>query len=188
MSGARMAGGVPPRSEAELFEVLAAPALAKLAELAIAHDTRLHPPVFTVEDAKVHRVDLPGAHVKNLFVKDKAGKLFLITVPEDAKIDLKRVHTALGAKGRVSFASAEQLKTHLGILPGSVSPLALMNDKAGHVTFVLCQTLAQAPSLNVHPLTNTHTTNLKTADLLAFCRASGHEPLCVLLPSLSDLA
>lgn len=147
-----------------------------LAELGIAQETVHHPAVFTVEESKRLRGTLPGAHVKNLFVKDKKGRLFLVSAVEDSRIDLKKLHEIIGGQGRVSFGSAEQLREVLGVEPGSVTPFAVINDTAQMVTVILDERLFEHDRINVHPLVNTMTTGLAKADLLAFLRATGHEP------------
>lgn len=159
-----------------------APAFDLLEKLGIACRTIEHPPLFTVEESQALRGSIAGGHTKNLFVKDKAGRLFLITAEEDSPLDLKLIDKVIGAKGRVSFASAEQLLAHLGIAPGSVSPLALVNDKAGAVTFILEKKLLDHAVINVHPLINTRTSALPAEGLLAYCRATGHDPVVLELP------
>src|SRR3954467_8763764 len=74
----------------------------------IAHRTASHPPLFTVEQSRELRGTIPGAHTKNLFLKDKRDTVFLVVAPEDAAIDLKSLHHKLGA-GRVSFGFANPL-------------------------------------------------------------------------------
>jgi Ala-tRNA(Pro) deacylase len=156
--------------------------LARLADLGIEATTVDHPPVFTVEQAREHTAHLPGGHCKNLFLKDKKGRLFLITAQHETRIDLKRVHEAIGASGRLSFGSAEQLRAVLGVEPGSVTALAVANDRAGEVTMILDANLEGFERVNVHPLVNTATTGLSWNDLLRFLRATGHEPQVVRLP------
>lgn len=156
---------------------------ARLDSLGIAHETQHHPAVFTVEESKRLRGVLPGAHVKNLFVKDKKSRLFLISAVEDTRIDLKKVHELLGGSGRVSFGSAELLMEVLGVEPGSVTPLAALNDTQGRVTVVLDERLMAYHRINVHPLVNTMTTGVSREALLAFLRDTGHEPLVVAIAS-----
>jgi len=94
----------------------------------VSYERHDHPEVFTVEESKKLSPELNGASTKNLFLRDKKGiRHFLVTVPEDKKVDLKALSSALDSS-RLSFASPERLKTHLGIDPGSVSLLALAND------------------------------------------------------------
>src|SRR5215813_13940583 len=107
-----------------------------LAQLGIAQRTVEHPAVFTVEQAKALRGDLPGHHVKNLFLRNKKEEMWLVVALEDRAIDLKKLGEALSA-GRLSFGSPERLRRHLGVEPGSVTPLALINDKDRAVRLAL---------------------------------------------------
>jgi Ala-tRNA(Pro) deacylase len=148
----------------------------RLAELGISHRTVEHPPVFTVEEAKALRGELPGGHVKNLFLRNKKGDaMWLVVALEDRAIDLKALGEKIGA-GRVSFCSADRLLAHLGILPGSVTPLALINDRDCRVRVVIDKGLLEHDPVNVHPLVNTMTSALSPGDLLAFIKACGHQP------------
>ncbi|MCZ8376684.1 MAG: prolyl-tRNA synthetase associated domain-containing protein [Beijerinckiaceae bacterium] len=157
-------------------------ALALLAELGIHAATVEHPPLYTVEESRALRGEIAGAHTKNLFLKDKGSNLFLVTAEESSPLDLKQIDKVIGAKGRVSFASAEQLLDALGILPGSVSPLALVNDRTGRVRFILEERLAEEPVINVHPLVNTMTTSIAAADLRRYIEATGHAITVLPLP------
>jgi Ala-tRNA(Pro) deacylase len=159
---------------------------AMLDRLGVAHETQHHPAVFTVEESKRLRGVLPGAHVKNLFVKDKKSRLFLISAVEDTRIDLKKVHEAIGGSGRVSFGSADLLMEVLCVAAGSVTPFAAANDTAGRVTVVLDKRLMEHERINVHPLVNTMTTGVHRDGLLAVLRATGHEPLVVALDSPAE--
>ncbi|MGY6710069.1 MAG: prolyl-tRNA synthetase associated domain-containing protein [Rhizobiaceae bacterium] len=148
-----------------------------LAELGIETTTATHPPLYTVEQSQALRGQIAGAHTKNLFLRDRKDAHFLVTVEEQAEIDLKRIHTLIGASGRVSFGKPERLMEYLGVVPGAVTAFGLLNDKAGNVRFVLDASLAQADIVNAHPLTNEATTSIAGADLLRFVKATGHEPL-----------
>jgi Ala-tRNA(Pro) deacylase len=152
-----------------------------LDRLGVAHETVEHPPLFTVEDSQTLRGQIPGGHSKNLFVKDKKSRLFLLTLGEEAQIDLKRVHEKIGASGRVSFGSAELLEEVWGVRPGAVTPFGAINDAAGRVTVVLDSELMAHARVNFHPLVNTRTTGLTPSGLLAFLRATGHEPIVTAL-------
>jgi Ala-tRNA(Pro) deacylase len=147
----------------------------RLAQLGIAQRTVEHPPVFTVEEAKALRGDLPGHHVKNLFLRNKKEEMWLVVALEDRAIDLKRLGEVLGA-GRLSFGSAERLRRHLGVEPGSVTPLALINDHEHLVQLVVDRELSDGAPVNVHPLVNTMTTAMAATDLLRFFEATGHPP------------
>jgi Ala-tRNA(Pro) deacylase len=155
--------------------------LAYLATLGVETETVDHPPLHTVEDSQALRGDIPGGHTKNLFVKDKKSRLFLLVSSETTAIDLKRVHEKIGAQGRVSFGSADLLEEVWGVWPGAVTPFGAVNDQAGRVRVVLDEAMMRHERLNFHPLVNTRTTGLKSADLVKFLRATGHEPLVVAL-------
>ena len=154
-----------------------------LESLGIAASTVDHAPVFTVEEAQALRGAIAGAHSKNLFLKDKKGALFLVVAREDAVIDLKHLHGRIGASGRLSFGQPELLMEKLGVAPGSVTPFGLMNDRPPSLRVILEEELVAAETVNFHPLTNTATTSIKSADLLAFIRATGHQPEVVNLTS-----
>ena len=153
--------------------------LATLAAMGIETHTVDHAAVFTVAESAALRGQIAGAHTKNLFVRDKKGRFFLLTAREDAAIDLKGLHRLLGGQGRVSFGKADALMAHLGVEPGSVSALCVANDRDGMVTFALDAGLLDADTICCHPLTNTATTRIAREDLLAFARAFGHDPLIV---------
>jgi Ala-tRNA(Pro) deacylase len=155
--------------------------LAYLAALGVDTETVDHPPLFTVEDSRTLRGDIPGGHTKNLFVKDKKGRLFLLVLGEGTLVDLKKVYETIGAQGRVSFGSAELLEEVWGVRPGAVTPFGAINDKTARVSVVLDEAMMRHERLNFHPLVNTRTTGLKSADLIKFLRATGHEPLVVAL-------
>jgi Ala-tRNA(Pro) deacylase len=147
-----------------------------LDQLGITYRTVGHPPVATVEEAKKHRVDHEGAHVKNLFVRNKKGRMWLVTVLEDRAIDLKDLGARLGA-GHLSFASPARLAEHLGVKPGAVTPLAAIHDKTGAVTVALDAAIEKERFVHCHPLRNDRTTTLHTVDLPRFLMATGHEPV-----------
>src|SRR5215472_8709893 len=149
---------------------------AYLDRLSIAHKTISHPPLFTVEESQALRGQIPGAHTKNLFLRDKKGAAFLVVAREDASIELKSLHRRLGASGRFSFGSAALLAELLGVEPGAVTPFAAMNDTAGRVTVVLDAAMMAHDVLNFHPLRNTATTTIARDGLVKFLEATGHKP------------
>lgn len=159
--------------------------LARLEEWEISVTTVDHEPLFTVEQStKVHR-QVTGSHTKNLFLKDKKGSLFLITAEHATQVNLKNLHKKLGC-GRLSFANADLMQSHLGVTPGSVTALAVINDTEARVCFVLDQNLMDADIINAHPLVNTATTSIARDDLIAFVEKTGHDVTIVDLES--DLA
>jgi Ala-tRNA(Pro) deacylase len=158
----------PPASPDDLF--------AFLDSLGIAHKTVTHRAVFTVDEGRdLHRA-IPGGHTKNLFLRDKKGVPFLVVALEDAVIELKSLHRLLGASGRFSFGSAELMRELIGVEPGSVTPFAAVNDKAGRVTVVLDAAMMAREVLNFHPLVNTGTTTISRQGLVKFLQATGHPP------------
>jgi Ala-tRNA(Pro) deacylase len=143
--------------------------------------TVTHPPLFTVAESRALRGEIAGAHTKNLFLKDRKGALFLVVAGEEAAIDLKRLHHRIGGAGRLSFGNADELREALGVAPGAVTAFGLINDRDRRVTVVLDAGLIAADAINCHPLVNTATTTISAADLLAFIRATGHDPMIVAL-------
>ena len=157
--------------------------LAKLDSLGFNTRTVDHPPVFTVAESQSLREAIPGGHTKNLFLKDKKGAYFLVTLEENAAVDLKTIHTLIGASGRVSFGKPEQLMELLGVAPGSVTVFAAINDTAHQVRIVLDKPLMDHAVINGHPLINTATTSIARDDLLTFLAHTGHEPLIIQVSS-----
>ena len=149
--------------------------LERLAAMNVAQTTVEHAPVFTVEEAQALRGNLPGVHIKNLFLRNKKGAMWLVTCLEDRTIDLKALGERLQA-GRFSFGSAERLMRFLGVRPGAVTPLAVINDRTSAVTMVLDRAILDAEIVNAHPLVNHMTTAIAPQDLLRFLEAVGHPP------------
>ncbi len=144
----------------------------------VAHSTLEHPPVFRVEEGLEIKAALPGGHTKNLFLKDAKGQLWLISALGETAIDLKRLHTVIGS-ARLSFGSAELMVQTLGVTPGSVTALGLINDTERRVRFVLDAALAAADPVNFHPLGNDATTAVSRAGFRRFLAALEVEPLVV---------
>ena len=116
-----------PKSPEQLFDFLRA--------LGIEVTTRTHQPLFTVADSQHLRGEIPGAHTKNLFLKDKKDNYFLLTVEEEATVDLKSVHQLIGAASRVSFGRPEALSELLGVEPAETTadfPVAI-GSLFGHI-------------------------------------------------------
>jgi Ala-tRNA(Pro) deacylase len=120
---------------------------------------------------------IPGGHTKNLFLKDKKDRLFLVVALGSAVIDLKRLHEVIGASGRLSFGSGDLLETVWGVKPGSVTPFGAIADTDKRVTVVLDQAMMAHDILNYHPLENTATTSISRQDLVTFLKSTGHDPL-----------
>lgn len=159
---------------------------ADFAALAVEHHMHEHRAVFTVEESRDIKADIPGEHTKNLFLKDAKGAFWLVTVPAEARVDLKALPNAIGCK-RVSFGKPDDMERLIGLQPGSVTPLAMINAETGSVTCVLDQGLADAVRVNVHPLRNTATVGLSGADILRLIEHWGHQPVVAQIPVRDDI-
>lgn len=151
-----------------------------LKELDIETTTVTHPPLHTVEESKALRGDLPGAHIKNLFLKDKKGRLFLLTCLENRAVNMKTLDKAIGS-ARLSFGKPELLWETLGVRPGAVTPFTLINDRSEEkkVTFALDAGLKESEVIHAHPLHNEATTAISSIGLQKFITACGHAPVIV---------
>ena len=163
----RLEDGSKPFSPQDLFK--------RFEELGITYKAVTHPPLFTVEQSKELRGELPGGHTKNLFLRNKKGEMWLVTCLEDRPVDLKALGQQLGA-WRLSFGKPERLMRFLGVLPGAVTPLAVINDKLKQVELVIDSELLRYDPVNVHPLTNDMTVALSPLDLLRFLEVVEHPP------------
>lgn len=145
-------------------------------QLGIEYENHTHAPVFTVEESKFLRGTLPGGHTKNLFLRDKKKRYWLLTALESQTVDLKALRRHLGASGSLSFGSAEMLEKNLGVQPGAVTPYAVINDTAGRVTMLLDKDLLDTNPVNAHPLRNDMTVAIAAKDLLRFLDNQDHAP------------
>ncbi len=152
-----------------------------LDSLGISTRTIEHAAVFTVDESEKVERQLPGGHTKNLFLKDAKDRLYLVVAESRSVVDLKSLHRTIGS-ARLSFGKADLLMEILGVTPGSVTAFAVMNDTQARVSVVVDARLMRYDSVNCHPLENTATTNIGRDDLMAFIRATGHEP------SIAELA
>jgi Ala-tRNA(Pro) deacylase len=177
MSGHLVDGSLPTTPE-YLF--------GRLEALGISCDTVEHPPVFTVEEAKALRGELEGCHTKNLFLRDKKGAMWLVVCSEDRPVDLKDLALRLGAK-RLSFGSAERLMKFLGVIPGAVTPFAVVNDTSRVVRVALDRSILGREPLNFHPLDNARTTSIGADDFVRFLEAEHHPPMLIDLDSRSSV-
>jgi len=156
-------------AQVELFD--------RLTSLGISVRTVDYPAHRTVEEGRELRGVMSGCFTKNLLLRDKKGKLFLVVAQEDRDIDLRTLHRRIGANGRLGFASAAQMSEILGVAPGALTPLALFLDRGVQVTPVIDAGLMAEDQLNFHPLVNTRSTGLRPADLMKFIDSCGHKPL-----------
>ena len=137
-----------------------------------------HPPLFTVEESQALRGELPGAHVKNMFLKDRKGQLWLVTCLEDRQIRIRDLEKQIGAQ-KCSFGKPELLWEALGLRPGAVSPFGLINDTGHEVRVVLDRQMLELDAINAHPLHNEATTAISAVDFRRFLEITGHEPILV---------
>ena len=151
--------------------------LARFDELGIDHETHHHQPYFTVQQSKSQRGELKGGHIKNLFLRDKKRRMWLVTVKEDREVNLKLLRRRLGAQGNLSFGSSQLLRETLGVLPGAVTPFAIINDGNRLVTLILDKALLDHSLINAHPLRNDMPTVIASQNLLVFAKAESHVPL-----------
>ena len=145
----------------------------------IAYGHHTHPPLFTVAESQALRGELPGGHVKNMFMKDKKGAIWLATCLEDRRIRIRDLEREVGAKG-LSFGREELLWEVLGVLPGAVTPFGLINDRAARrVRVALDLQMLDRDPLNFHPLHNEATTTISKGGFLKFLELTGHQPVLV---------
>ncbi len=158
-----------PKTPQDLF--------AFLDSLGIATRTVSHVPVFTVAEARAARAghDLEGTHLKNLFLRDKKGNMWLVVVREDRRVDLKRLAQHLGVKN-LSFGTSDRLLAYLGVEPGAVTPFGILNDEGCDVAVVIDEAVLAGETVCCHPLVNSQTTAIRARDLLSFFEALGHRP------------
>lgn len=151
----------------------------RLTSLGIAAPTVSYPAHETVEEGKRLRGEMTGTFTKNLLLRDKKGRLFLLSIHEDRALDPKTLHIRLGASGRLGFAAPERMSELLGVQPGALTPLGLINDADGAITAVIDASLLAADQINYHPLINTESTGLHPGELLSFIRSCDREPVLV---------
>lgn len=145
-----------------------------LRALNITYQEHTHPPVFTAMEAAKYYNAIPGAHVKNLFLRNRKGdRHYLVVVLDKKTVDLKRLAVTLGEK-QLGFASPERLLQHLHVTPGSVSALGIVFD-GSHNVIVLCDNAVQQyDQINLHPNGNTKTLTMAVTDFLRYAEYTGH--------------
>lgn len=146
-----------------------------------------HPAVFTCEEAERLCPSMPGTATKNLLLRDRKGaRNFLVVVGYDTTTDLKGLKDLLGVD-KLSFASPERLKALLGVEPGAVTLLGIVNDTEGMVEVILDDAISNAEALQCHPLVNTATLVIPRDGIVTFLEATGHTPRILAVPSRQDV-
>ena len=146
-----------------------------LSSIGIKYTNHEHPAVYTVEEAALHHDGIEGVHSKNLFFKDKKKNLFLVITLSDKPIKIKELAKKIGAKSP-SFGKPDLLMEVLGVIPGAVTPFAVINIQDQPVKIILDEELMENDLLNFHPLVNTATTTVSPADLLKFMEHCNQSP------------
>lgn len=144
-----------------------------LNDLGIQYTLYEHEPAFTVEQSEHVAAFVPGTHCKNLFLKDDKKQFWLLVAYNRAHVDLRKIAQDLNAKG-LRFAQPELLLQYLGLTPGSVTPLGLMNDTEQVVRVILDKNLLASDLVSFHPLRNTATITMTPKDLLKFIAHQGN--------------
>ena len=147
-----------------------------LVEHAIEYERHDHPPVFTCEEADRLVPPLPAAKTKNLFVRDRKGRQhFLVVVGYEKVVDLNALSSLLGVS-KLSLASPERLRRYLGVDPGSVTILGVVNDLDKEVEIIMDEGLWDSKAFRCHPLVNTSTLVISRQNLQRFLDTTGHKP------------
>lgn len=162
-----------PKTAEDLFRLLE--------ELGISYTNYEHEPTHRVEQSKLLKEHIPGAHTKNLFLYTPGEDYFLVTMMNDKRLNLKAFEKQLG-QGRLSFASPRRLMMCLGLTPGSVTPFGVLNDLTHQVTVILDADMMEHELLNYHPLRNDMTVTVSNADFRKFFDHTGHTPHILTLP------
>ncbi len=149
---------------------------------AIPYERHDHHAVYTCEQADCLDIPQGSAKTKNLFLRDrKARRHILVTVGAAKNVDIKGLEGVLDAKG-LSFASPGRLMECLGLTPGSVTILAVINDRQGRVEVVVDEELWCCDTMQCHPLVNTSTLVISRDGLGRFLSLTGHPPRIVMVP------
>ena len=146
-----------------------------LTENKISYKLHCHKAVYTVDEAKVYTGNISGMHCKNLFLKySKTGTFYLVTLPAFKSIKILDLSKRIGLK-KLSFAKPEDLKNILGLEPGSVSPLGMLNDMHNAVTYVIDKEVWEADIMCFHPNVNTETLEIPKGDFHRAINALGNK-------------
>jgi Ala-tRNA(Pro) deacylase len=133
-----------------------------------------HPPLATIEDAKIHWKDYNSGRCKNIFFRNHKGdRHYLVILEHLRQLNIRDLEKRL-RQGKLSFASDQRLKKYLGVEPGSVSPFGLINDRAKHVHIFIDEKLNESERLAFHPNINTASLVISKTDFLKFLEYTGN--------------
>lgn len=150
-----------------------------LQQLGIPVTTYEHEAAFTCEAMERITAHLPPIeHCKNLFLKDKRKRYWLLSALYGTKVELKVLAKQLDAPD-LRFARPDELEAVLGVKPGSVTLFALINDTEHRVNVLLDKNLMEKPTVGFHPLRNDMTTVIATQDVTKFLDSLGYAPILV---------
>lgn len=154
------------RGQKELYELLD--------KLSIRFEYHEHPPLYTIEDAKIHWKDYNSGRCKNIFFRNHKGdKHYLVILEHLQQLDIHDLEKRM-KQGKLSFASDQRLKKYLGVEPGSVSPFGLINDSEHHVHVFIDEKLNESEKLAFHPNINTASLVISRSDLIKFLKYTGN--------------
>lgn len=154
------------RGQTELYELLE--------KLNIPFEYHEHPPLATIEDAKIHWKDYNSGRCKNIFFRNhKGNRHYLVVLEHLRQLNIKELEQKL-RQGKLTFASDQRLKKYLGVEPGSVSPFGLINDNENHVHLFIDEKLNECERLAFHPNINTASLVVSKSDFLKFLSATGN--------------
>jgi Ala-tRNA(Pro) deacylase len=146
-----------------------------LNELNIKFEYHEHPPAPTVEIASLYWKDLEATHCKNLFFRNhKGNRHYLVILEYKQVLEIKILEQKL-KQGKLSFASPERMKKYLGVYPGSVTPLGLINDIDSHVHLFLDENLKNSKRISFHPNENNASIIIDYSDFIKFLEARGNK-------------
>jgi len=145
-----------------------------------------HAAVFTVPEAEIHCGHIPGTHCKNLFLRNKkTDQFYLVTITYEKRLDLKQFRKIINAP-KVRFVGPDDLKDILGLTPGSVSPLGLINDIKNQTIFMVDEEVWNAEEICCHPNINTETLQIPNKDFQKLVKATKNLIEVKKLPFLED--
>jgi Ala-tRNA(Pro) deacylase len=154
------------RGQRELYELLE--------NLSIEFEYYEHPPLATIEDARIHWKDYNSGRCKNIFFRNHKGdRHYLVILEHLRQLNIHDLEKRL-LQGKLSFASDVRLKKYLGVEPGSVSPFGLINDTEKHVHLFIDEKLKDYERLTFHPNINTASLVISTTGFLKFLSFTGN--------------